>query len=202
MGEPTTKHKIASTPFRYDLRGRSPRATGVADFSTIPVGLQKNSHALSTQPGTFPREAIVSPHVSLHTTCPTQIVFYDAECAFCCRCVLWLALRDSRKGLRFAALGGRTAKQLLRVPPAQEPDSLIYWNRRGPVYYAKGVLCALEALDFPWPWVARILRRVPNPLSKAVYRCVARVRKRVIRTRPCGAALSLPESLPSWRLLP
>lgn len=104
--------------------------------------------------------------------------------------VRFAARRDVQRRFRFAPLGGPT---FLRTLPAEVrtglPDSLVVITAGGRVLLrSEAVLHVLTQLGAPWPALAAGLAWVPVPVRDAVYRLVARLRR---RQRAC--ALAAPE---------
>jgi predicted DCC family thiol-disulfide oxidoreductase YuxK len=114
------------------------------------------------------------------------VVCYDGICGLCNRFVLFLLRRDRRRILRFAALQGITARQVLPAHGVDPSDlDTIYviadWQLPSERVLARSaaVLHAVAQLNPPWPALARIASIAPRPLADAVYTAVAAVRYRL-----------------------
>ena len=110
------------------------------------------------------------------------IVFFDSECLLCQGALRWLNRMDSADRLRFAPLGGETAKswELLR-----EEDSM------GIVIEGK-VFRASEAARFAFReaggvglLLAGLLEIIPLSLREWGYRWIAKKRKSFVRKESC-----------------
>ena len=132
---------------------------------------------------------------------PTTVVCYDGVCGLCNGFVVFLLRRDSGQRLRFAALQGATAQQLLAVHAIVPSDlNTIYviadWRAPSERALARSaaVLHALRQLDRPWPVVARLGSLVPRPVADHVYRAIARIRYRIF-----GKYDRCPVPPPGWQ---
>lgn len=111
------------------------------------------------------------------------VLFFDAECGLCNRCVRLLLRLDRRSRLRFAPLQGPTAQGYLRSHglPTDDFDSMVLvpdWSRRaqgGHLLRTDAVLAALREVG----GAGRLLgwlRVLPAGLRDPFYRGVARCR--------------------------
>jgi len=132
---------------------------------------------------------------------PTTVVFYDGVCGLCNRMNQFLLRRDQQARLRFAALQGPLAGQVLARYGLNAADlDTIYvvadWGAPSERVLARStaVRYALSQLGGPWRAWARIAGLVPRPLADIMYRTVARNRYRVF-----GRADRCPIPPPEWR---
>jgi predicted DCC family thiol-disulfide oxidoreductase YuxK len=114
---------------------------------------------------------------------PTTVVCYDGVCGLCNRFVLFLLRRDRGRRLRFAALQGATARQVLPAHGVDPSDlDTIYviadWQLPSERVLSRStaVLHAIGQLDRPWPALARFASIAPRPLADLVYRAIAATR--------------------------
>lgn len=137
---------------------------------------------------------------------PGPVLFFDAECGLCNRCVRLLLRIDRNRRLRFAPLQGPAGQSLLLAQglPTDDFDSMILvsdWSLRERSSYLLRTDAALEALRVVgggWRTIAW-LRIIPAWLRDSFYRVVARCRYRIWgEWKPC------PLPRPEWaeRLLP
>jgi predicted DCC family thiol-disulfide oxidoreductase YuxK len=119
---------------------------------------------------------------------PERIVLFDGVCLFCDALVDWLAARDPRGRLHFAALQGDTAS-LLRARHPEIPEALetmVLFEREGGaerIYRdSQAMFRVLEQLESPWRHAA-LLRFLPRPLVDFAYRLFARNRYRMFGRR-------------------
>jgi predicted DCC family thiol-disulfide oxidoreductase YuxK len=114
------------------------------------------------------------------------IVFFDGVCGLCNRSVDFLIAHDTEHRLRYAPLQGETFSAATRDrPDLRAIDSIIVLHekpgtdRREFHVRSRAALFALSRLGPPWTWLQRLALLVPQVLSDAVYRCIARVRYRI-----------------------
>jgi len=116
------------------------------------------------------------------------------------------ALRHMRRGpggapppLRFAPLGGETARALL--PPdllpmgaGHDPSTAVLWDGGQVALRSRAVLGVLAHLRWPWR-LALVLRLAPTPLLDWGYGLVARHRARLARPHTCNLPPGPPDIL-------
>jgi predicted DCC family thiol-disulfide oxidoreductase YuxK len=117
--------------------------------------------------------------------CEPAWILYDGVCGLCDRSVRWLLARDLRGAFRFAPLQGATAARVRSRHPALPPIDETMVLVESPESEAERVrvrsdaaLAILARLGGGWQLLAALGRLVPPPLRDAVYRFVARRRKR------------------------
>ena len=121
------------------------------------------------------------------------IVFFDGVCGLCNRSVDFLIARDHEHRLLFAPLQGETFAAVTGDrPDLRAIDSIIVLHekpgtdRREFHVRSRAALFALSRIGPPWTWLQRIASWVPQTLSDAIYRCIAKVRYRIWgRTEAC-----------------
>lgn len=133
-----------------------------------------------------------------------DLVLYDGGCGLCHRSVAFLARRD-RDGsrFRFAPLGGATAAARLADTAAAglPAGTVVVLTADGrTLLRSDAALHALRRLGGVWRALAAASRAVPRPLRDAVYRLVARLRRRLFPP-PEGACPRLPAGF-AQRFLP
>lgn len=122
------------------------------------------------------------------------ILFFDSDCLLCNRSVQWLIRRDRRKQILFAPLQGKTATKLLPYPLIQELNTLVFWENGQTLTRSRAVFRALEHLDSPWNKLS-FLKITPKFLSDALYRLVAKYRKRFSRNAPDSCLVGYQERI-------
>lgn len=133
------------------------------------------------------------------------LLLYDGGCALCRRSVRLLLALDRRRALRFAPLGGETARSLLGPDrEAGGEGSVVFVPLAGPdsgrpLRRSTALIAALAAVGAPGPLAARAIALLPARLRDALYDAVARRRRR----DPARAArCPLPAPGESDRFLP
>ena len=129
------------------------------------------------------------------------LVFYDGVCGLCDRFVQFILARDRHGSVRFAQLQGDLARREL-VPRGHDPadlDSIFViagWDSPRPTLLTRSgaVLHVLSQLGSGWAVLTSIGRLVPQSISDAVYRFVARRRYRLF-----GKFEVCPLPRPEWR---
>jgi predicted DCC family thiol-disulfide oxidoreductase YuxK len=123
------------------------------------------------------------------------LVVFDGHCGFCYRSVRWLARRDRRDRLRFAA---SDAPQVAELVARQQSGALVKefgsgTNAPGTILVVRNVGSAAEEvlirsdavtallgeLPSPWPAVAAIFKWIPRPLRDFAYGLIVRGRYRI-----------------------
>jgi predicted DCC family thiol-disulfide oxidoreductase YuxK len=129
------------------------------------------------------------------------VVLFDGDCGLCDRVVRFLLWADRARALRFAPLGGPTALGLGEASGAPYQTLVVHVDGRR-VERSEAVLLACSRLAWPWR-AAAALRIVPLGWRDAVYRLVARHRRRLFGG-PEACRLPRGGSAGAWsdRLLP
>ncbi|WP_334319378.1 DUF393 domain-containing protein [Termitidicoccus mucosus] len=120
------------------------------------------------------------------------LLLYDDECGLCRWCVRRLARADRRGALRFARLSGATAAAFWREagfgPDDPKPDSMVLvlcgerdGTRSGYFLRTGAIWRALSLAGGVWHAAAWCVRIWPPSWRDAVYRLVARMRRRLVR---------------------
>ena len=107
------------------------------------------------------------------------IVFFDGVCGLCNSSVDFVLRHDRDGRLRFAALQGATAEQLLPPPDRQSLGSLVLWDEGHLYRRSTAVVRILWKLGSFWKVPASLLWLVPAPLRNLGYRVVAALRYRL-----------------------
>ncbi|RMF17381.1 MAG: DUF393 domain-containing protein [Candidatus Dadabacteria bacterium] len=107
-------------------------------------------------------------------TTADDLVVFDGECGLCQRALHWIARHDHRDRFRFVA-----CQDVKGLPPdAPDPETTVLLIRNGRIYSRSAAAWRIAAkLRFPACLVAAIAI-IPAPLRDAVYRWVARHRRR------------------------
>ena len=114
-----------------------------------------------------------------------SILFYDGDCPFCSKIVLFL-LKRSDDQLLFAPLQGQTAEML--PESIRAVDTVVLWKRDKIFLFSGAALRALAFCGIGYKLLL-ILLIIPAFIRNAVYRVIARYRKRIIKNCeiPSGA---------------
>ena len=108
------------------------------------------------------------------------VLIFDGECGFCSRWVLWLIDRDREGRFMVAPSASDAARSLLtRHGFGEGPPGTVVLIHGGRVsVLSDAVLRSLTLLGGPYRF-ARVFSAVPRALRDAVYRLVARYRRRL-----------------------
>ncbi|MBV9658330.1 MAG: DUF393 domain-containing protein [Verrucomicrobia bacterium] len=112
------------------------------------------------------------------------VLFFDGVCGLCNRTVDFLIARDRAGRIRYAPLQGETFRAVAETrPELRAIDSVIVMrqrrNRREFLVRSRAVLFALSQLGGGWEILRWLALLVPQPISDALYREIARVRYRI-----------------------
>ena len=113
-----------------------------------------------------------------------HILFYDGDCPFCNRMVLWLIKRDKNEILRYAPLNSNLFKSMVPAEDYEmllEMDTLIYIEKGEIFYYSTAALRALRATK-SWWIITFKMSFVPRSIRDYFYRRIAANRKRIYST--------------------
>ena len=127
------------------------------------------------------------------------ILFYDRECGLCDRSVRWCMRHDHREALRYAPLQGST---YAAIPIPGKPtalDTLVLLDNGQLLTRSNAALAILTHVGGGWRILAAIGRVIPRTLRDAVYRIIARNRRRIFGG---PEACQLPTAADRARLLP
>ena len=107
------------------------------------------------------------------------MILFDGRCGLCDRTVQFVLARDRRGVFRFAALESRVGRELREglCPAGALPDSVLLLEGDALYLESEAVLRIARGLGPPWS-LAGLLRVVPRGLRDALYRLVARRRRR------------------------
>ena len=110
------------------------------------------------------------------------VVLFDGDCGFCNATVRWSVERDPLARLRFAPLRSAAARRTVALADPHTdfdalPDAIVLVDEGGIHTASTAVLRIARHLRTPYPAVSLALL-VPRPLRDAVYRVVARNRRR------------------------
>ncbi|MGE0046390.1 MAG: thiol-disulfide oxidoreductase DCC family protein [Hyphomonadaceae bacterium] len=121
------------------------------------------------------------------------LLLYDGDCSLCAHSVQFLAPRDTRARLRFAAIAGphgRAHAQAAGIDPGAPSSILLVLDGK---HYIKSEasLRAARLIKAPWPFLARLGQLVPRVIRDAAYDFVAKRRYAFF-----GRACLVPD--PAW----
>ena len=112
------------------------------------------------------------------------IVFFDGECIFCNRIVLYLMQSDIKNCLLFSSLQGHLFESL-RVKYGLKNDINSIVVEQNELFYFKSeaVIIILNSLPFRFRLLGRILNLIPIVLMNRVYDLVAKNRSMFYRKK-------------------
>lgn len=108
------------------------------------------------------------------------IFFYDGECGFCNKTVVFLLRKSARKQLFFCSLQSKFAEQFFSKANLPKPNytAAYLWDVK--IYKASSaVLRAVCYTKYPYKWL-QILSFIPLPLRDLVYYLIAYFRKNIL----------------------
>ncbi len=113
-------------------------------------------------------------------TQPPILIFFDGDCGLCHRAVRFAFAEDVDGRFRAAPLGGETFRAKIAAERRKGlPDSVVVIEEGRLLTESRAALAILANLGGLWRVAARLMRWVPKAWADAVYRGVARVRKRI-----------------------
>lgn len=124
---------------------------------------------------------------------PAALLLYDGDCALCAQSVMFLAPRDTRKRLRFAAIAGphgRVHAEAAGIDP-DRPSAILLIHEGKTYVKSEAALRAARLVKAPWPLLARAGQLIPRAWRDALYDFVARRRYALF-----GRACLVPD--PAW----
>lgn len=104
-----------------------------------------------------------------------RIVFYDGECVLCSRTVAFLIKADRNHLLKFAPLGGVTAKRLNIETFAEGEATVVFHEKEKNYFRSTAVLNITQYLPFPWK-ILRVFLLVPSFIRDFFYRIIGKNR--------------------------
>lgn len=112
------------------------------------------------------------------------ILFYDGDCPFCNRMILWLLKKDKKEMLRYAPLESAYFKAL--VPNDQydrliKMDTLVFVEKGEIHYYSNAILKAMGVADIWW-LITFKMSFVPRSIRDFIYTRIALIRKNIYST--------------------
>jgi len=121
------------------------------------------------------------------------VVLFDGVCNLCHAGVRFVIARDPGARVVFAPLQSDTGRRLLaqRGGLPASTDSLVVLAGDTLLVRSEAALAVAERLNPPWPFLARLARRLPRTLRDGIYDRIARSRYRWFGRRD---ACSLPET--------
>jgi len=110
-----------------------------------------------------------------------KIIFYDGDCGFCQKAVLFICKCDKKKQFFFAPLSGETARKKIGsfLTQHQTIDSLVFVDHHYISYYSKAVFSIAWQLGGFWSFIG-ILSFLPEFLLwpfNIVYKIIAKQRR-------------------------
>lgn len=104
-------------------------------------------------------------------------LFFDGSCALCNSSLRWLANRDARGVLRFAPLGGVTARQH-GLPDVEASGSMYLLDEQGMHGGSTAALRSLLPVSGGWALLSSLALSIPRPVRDFIYGVVAKRRYR------------------------
>lgn len=114
------------------------------------------------------------------------VVFFDGDCGFCSRVVIFVAERDPNARFRFAPLQSAVGKSVLNFSDRSVDalDTVILMDGEDLFVKSTAALQIARRLRFPWS-MAIVLMIVPRFARDWVYDLVARHRHRIFADDRC-----------------
>ena len=106
-----------------------------------------------------------------------HILFFDGVCGLCHRFVDFLVLRNAKGKIKFAALQGKTAAELLPQDLREALDTVVYY-RQGKIYTKSSAALHVFADLGSWRVMAKVFFVFPTFIRNAVYDFIANRRYR------------------------
>ncbi len=116
-----------------------------------------------------------------------DLIFYDAECGFCQRWVMFVLRRDSAGRFQFAPRPGVTFEKTFDVTTREQlPASVVVLTREQQVLIrSNAVLYIMRELGGITRVSASIAGVMPAGVRDFFYNGIARIRRRLIRPTTC-----------------
>ena len=140
---------------------------------------------------------------------PSPILLYDGACGLCDRAIQFVLARERRNDLRFAALQGETAGEILARHGLEPPegkgfDTMVFvedpgTSRERTHLRSRAALKIGRYLGGRYASLARLGHLFPNIVRDAVYRVIAKNRHRLF---PAPDACRVPTPEVRKRFLP
>lgn len=108
------------------------------------------------------------------------ILFYDGDCGLCDRSVRWCMRRDRAGKLRYAPLQGETYAAIQSAEKPTNFDTVVLYDNGVFRTRSDAALTLLSTVGGVWKFLAAIARIIPRPLRDAVYKLIARNRRRIL----------------------
>lgn len=104
------------------------------------------------------------------------LLLYDGHCALCNGFVNFILRFDKKKKFNFAALQSEVSNHYQKKYNWNSNVDTVIIIADGAVYmYEKAAFKVLQLLGFPWS-LFLICKIIPNFISRAIYKCIARNR--------------------------
>ena len=113
-----------------------------------------------------------------------DIIFFDGDCGFCNRSVMWILHRDHAKRFRFASLQSEHAEERLGYfASTQQLDyrtvnSLVLLSNSHAYFRTEAIIRIAAKLPFPYR-MAVVFRIIPKQIRDVVYSWIANNRHRL-----------------------
>lgn len=112
------------------------------------------------------------------------IVFFDGDCIFCNRIVLYLMQRDKKNCLLFSSLQGHLFESLrVKYGLKNDIDSIVVEQNELFYFRSEAVIIILNSLPFRFRLLGRILNLIPIVLMNRVYDLIAKNRSMFYRKK-------------------
>jgi predicted DCC family thiol-disulfide oxidoreductase YuxK len=123
------------------------------------------------------------------------ILFYDGTCGLCHRFVVFVLNHEAEAIFQFAPLEGETFTTNFSTEEAVEfPDSLILLTESNDLHIlSDAAVYAMKTLSPRWRQVGKVIGIFPKPLRDFGYRCVAAIRKKILKKPEEVCPLVAPE---------
>jgi predicted DCC family thiol-disulfide oxidoreductase YuxK len=109
----------------------------------------------------------------------SPVLVYDSTCGFCTRSVQFVLRHERRHDLLFVARDSGLGKELRRAYGLESVESMV-WLESGQAFVeSRTAMKAADYLGGVWSFLATLASVCPSVVSNAVYRVIAKNRRRL-----------------------
>ncbi len=111
-----------------------------------------------------------------------SILFYDFDCGFCQKSILFVLKHERKPILKFAPLQGEIAAKLLPTSLTHNLDTVVVYQDGKVLTESSAVVFITKNLRFPYSFFY-FLRIIPLPIRNYFYRIIAKNRYKLTKAR-------------------
>lgn len=114
------------------------------------------------------------------------IFFFDGECIFCSKMMVWLIQLDRKNQLYFCPLNSPLGKyhQTQAQLTQENLETALLWYQQKYFTHSMAILKTIDLLPFPIRILA-LFRYLPRVMRDPIYRLVAKMRHRFTKNKSC-----------------